>query len=77
MVKQDGGPAYPWPSAESCGYNHVSGMSLRDWFAGMALQGMCASAKDGVHDPGLMELVGSTAYCYANAMLKARGNGDG
>lgn len=42
-------------------------MSLRDWFAGMALQGILA----GEHLDTLENMVG-WAYKYAEAMLKAR-----
>jgi hypothetical protein len=36
----DGGPAFPgWDENSS---SPILGMSLRDWFAGMALQGMLA-----------------------------------
>lgn len=41
--------------------------TLRDWFAGMALQGFCAR-----EDPWAPEIVASEAYNYADAMLKAR-----
>lgn len=55
-------------------------MSLRDWFAGMALQGMIASEAQG---DGLMPLwqgsesrwlaeVASKAYLFADAMLAER-----
>jgi hypothetical protein len=48
MAKNDGGPAFP-VSGRNYGYVEDgrqgipcdTGMSLRDWFAGMALQGMC------------------------------------
>jgi hypothetical protein len=45
----DGGPAYPWTwwGQNSAGETVVrdggSGMSLRDYFAGQALAGMCAN----------------------------------
>lgn len=41
------------------------GMTLRDYFAAKALQGMLSSATM-VHD------IAGTAYDYADAMLKAR-----
>ena len=36
----DGGPAFPNNDQNGCAF---SGMTLRDWFAGQALQGMLAS----------------------------------
>ena len=45
---KDGGPAFPKSDAEILGGASVGqvGMSLRDWFAGMALQGMIATTLD-------------------------------
>lgn len=40
-------PAFPQPDAGHLGFMDSRGMSLKDWFAGMALQGML-SAKPGV-----------------------------
>jgi hypothetical protein len=47
MKNQDGGPAFPTMPVKVKDYNGVGivvqgtpGMSLRDWFAGMAMQGM-------------------------------------
>jgi len=46
MNKKDGGPAFPIPPIDNGPGNIKSqphyGMSLRDWFAGMALQGILA-----------------------------------
>jgi hypothetical protein len=42
--RNDGGPAFP--VIEGCptkGIRSTDGLSLRDWFAGMALQGLLAS----------------------------------
>lgn len=43
--KDDGGPAFPRPASEYT--SGERGMSLRDWFAGQALAGLCA---DGAAD---------------------------
>ena len=63
--KPDVGPAFPtsynWPEA----YKHLNGMSLRDWFAGMAMQGMLA---DGIAHDGAPRF----AYRLADAMLAER-----
>jgi hypothetical protein len=51
------------------------GMSLRDWFAGMAMQGLAANGQFQVH-PGDDRAFGSMPeWCYliADEMLKARG----
>lgn len=72
MTKQhDGGPAFPLQVApneypESNVTVH-SGMSLRDWFAGMALMtGICG---DGIP----ASAVAIDAYAIADAMLAERG----
>jgi len=74
MSKNDGGPAFP------CGgwLNH-DGMSLRDYLAATALQGMMASESEG---NGLcprcstagkfIDGCAKEAYAYADAMLKER-----
>lgn len=56
--------AFPRPA------NHSSapGMELRDWFAGMALQGYL-SAQEGWNDP---DKIAAVAYAYADAMLDRR-----
>jgi len=68
----DGGGAFPL----FCGAGdlaNTSGMSLRDWFAGMALQGYnsnsqaCASLTH--------EQAAKNAYADADAMLAARKGG--
>jgi hypothetical protein len=62
-----GGPAFP--SHGSMGEVAHEGMTLRDYFAAKAMQGM-------VTDPswqgGTCKTVASVAYEMANAMLKAR-----
>jgi hypothetical protein len=73
----DGGPAFP------VGYSNEAdgptvmpskGMSLRDHFAGLAMQGLLAQSLGtaGGSDP----MLGATyAYAMADEMLKARGTG--
>ena len=65
-----GGPAFPGlhPSSE-CRYKE-EGMTLRDYFAAKAIQGMFASGNlpKSVQDDELA----SVAYEFADAMLKAR-----
>ena len=69
--KNDGGPAFPFK-----GMNH-RGMSLRDWFAGMALQGLLA-AEAHPRSIGttyeLQEQIPEQAYKFADAMIAERNN---
>jgi hypothetical protein len=69
--KQTGGPAFPLmydvPS-ENLRHIHV-GMTLRDYFAGLAMQGMYAGFGGNPPEP---EQVVKDAYYIADAMLKAR-----
>ena len=74
---KDGGPAFP---CESYGLKNgkettvpAQGMTLRDWFAGQALNGYLASWSDD-SNPNFFEPyhTAKTSYAYADAMLKAR-----
>lgn len=64
MTIKDGGPAFPRPG------NEWEGVSLRDWFAGMALQGMCA--KLGINATADTPLIALASYRLASAMLAER-----
>lgn len=66
MSAKDGGPAFP--STISDDSLHVGGMSLRDYFAAKAMQGLMASPAD----PESMEVAAKWSYNLADAMLKAR-----
>jgi len=91
MSVNDGGPAFPQPMTFSPNgqpttpgmyFPDVNGMSLRDWFAGLALQGWLSGPCQGDvlddydHDPKAFsqhqKIVGETCYGYADAMLAAR-----
>ena len=67
--KDTGGPAFPGPYADEQGNIEVlwkqQGMTLRDYFAAKALQGMSAEIDDEVR---------AARWCYemADAMLDAR-----
>lgn len=66
----NGGPAFPFPVAH--GSNAPKGMSLRDWFAGQALAGMCAHQDTwGLGVPQIAE----AAFALADAMLAEREKG--
>lgn len=66
-------PAFPNPH-----YINHKGMTMRDYFAAKALQGMSANPAD-VHDADqetydeYVEEISRCAYKIADAMMKARG----
>jgi len=75
----DGGPAFP---SDEEGGNiqfpyHMTGMTLRQWYAGMALQGILASPvwmrnieiTKGITAEKVKELVAALAHGQADAML--------
>ncbi len=76
-MKNDGGPAFPLIGAES---DHdgseraYSGMTLRDYFAAAALQGLCAKELHtvGMYEPSKFAQIVVRAYTYADAMLLER-----
>lgn len=81
-ARNDGGPAFPvpqeWkhrpvspPEPLPCEFH---GMTLRDWFAGQALMGICANPEI----DGTVQRLAEAAYGMADAMLAARdATGDG
>jgi hypothetical protein len=66
----DGGSAFPHETSN--GYD--SGMTLRDYFAAAALQGIVSDPNLFVKSKRDVELVSRSAYEFADAMLKARGD---
>ena len=68
MAKNDGGPAFP--TGNQSAYNHHRGMSIRDHFAGMAMQALFDS--DAGHDKGEIAMIAQEAYEMADAMLAER-----
>jgi len=62
-MKNTGGPAFPHSRLGS----DADGMTLLDWFAGMAMQGLLASTKT---NDALV--IAKDAYIIANAMLAQR-----
>ena len=91
--KNDGGPAYPSEYDLQVPYPHspselywtkmkAPGMSLRDHFAGLAMQAVWSQSDDSIHDSSLedfevwqraiMDDVAKGAYAMADAMIKAR-----
>jgi hypothetical protein len=66
-----GGPAFPSAQLDTTTltYKYVEGMTLRDYFAAKAMQGICAS---GPTNEWSNSRLAAEAYDLANAMLKAR-----
>jgi hypothetical protein len=65
MTKETGGPAFP--VVQGCGSD--KGMTIRDYFAAKAMQGLLA-ADTGYAMPA--ETIAELAYDQADAMLEAR-----
>jgi hypothetical protein len=63
----DGGPAFPYTEANGCN-DGGPGMSLRDHFAGKAMQPYLLQS-----GRGSQREVATLSYQMADAMLKARG----
>ena len=64
---RDGWPAFP--GSDPFDVNSILGMSLRDWFAGMALQGYASNPDSNCTAP---DKLAEWAYADADAMLKLR-----
>ena len=65
MSKDNGGQAFPCRVSH---HSYQSGMSLRDYFAAKAMQGILASPTDGMTYVEIAE----NSYRMADAMLKER-----
>jgi hypothetical protein len=75
---KDGGPAFPRNILDH-GHGvttvHESGMTLRDYFAAKAMQGLITSLHSKPYPEWqTAEWISESAYGIADAMLKARGN---
>jgi hypothetical protein len=77
--KNDGGPAFHEYYGTGTHPQYQRGMSLRDWFAGMALQGLLSNSHPQVvksfarHNENAGTAFAESAYAFADDMLKARG----
>ena len=80
-MKGDGGPAFPTPyetrDGDTFSTCYEGGMTLRDYFAAKALQGLLALPnEEGARVYKTMEsihrVIAITAYAYADAMLRER-----
>jgi len=74
----DGGPAFPnhYEDRTMKGVRNTvvaDGMSLRDWFAGMALQGLLAMCAGPQISGATAEVTAKIAFEHADAMI-AEGN---
>ena len=67
MSRDDGGPAFPVTSPDG---DVFSGLSLRDWFAGMAMQAIINQSYGASDDS--WDALASDSYDAADAMLRAR-----
>jgi len=67
MEKETGGPAFPF--IDSASPLEHSGMTLRDYFAAKAMQGIVSRE---VSDMKWINTYATNAYKMADAMLKAR-----
>ena len=69
-------PAFPtsnWQKIAPMASGYNEGMTLRDYFAAKAMQGIFASNTEHDHeDSHIFDAVAEAAYLQADAMLKAR-----
>ena len=70
MSDKDGKPAFPGSVDPIGEFNHHEGMSLRDWFAGMALQTLDSSNFEN-YDDMIFD-----AFIIADKCLKKRKDND-
>jgi hypothetical protein len=73
-MKDTGGPAFPFVFDDMATRSRqiYTGMSIRDWFAGMAMQGLLACPVQPQSGP---DMYARDAYTLADAMLKERSKG--
>ena len=70
-----GGPAFPIPLNPGQNWQSMApcdGMTLRDYFAAKAMQGMLACSNLDAKLKADAGLIATSAYQFADAMLKAR-----
>ena len=79
MTTNNGGPAFPGADAN---FDLYKGMTLRDYMAAKAMQGIFASERHSTDDGALFsfsvawyESVACHAYSMADSMLKAKEKG--
>jgi hypothetical protein len=67
----DGGPAFPVVDPVTISSYVIPGMTLRDYFAAMAMQG-ALQASNGLYDKNWRDDAAMKSYLMADAMLKFR-----
>ena len=68
-TKDDGGPAFPRTAPHP-----QNGMTLRQWYAGMAMQGLLAD--EGMDVEGFEHNAARKAFAYADAMIAEEKKGN-
>ena len=68
----DGGPAFPHSSSPMRGDLTEWGMTLRDWFAGQAMQSMLENPNGSVTPKSEFSEAANECYLMADAMIAAR-----
>jgi hypothetical protein len=73
-MKHDGGPAFPVADLSK---TQCPGMSLRDWLAGLAMQGVLTNDEllHRVTSEDDDDMGARWCYSWADSMLRARDNG--
>lgn len=75
-AKDTGGSAFPTPEMPTSDFRFTvipqPGMTLRDWFAGKAMQGMFANGELTERSDWSPRTAAFAAYAIADAMLAAR-----
>lgn len=72
-TRKDGGAAFAALATSPMGdVHHRVGLSIRDWFAGQALIGLCQAEMGETEFIVPPELLARTAYAMADAMLAER-----
>jgi hypothetical protein len=66
-------PAFPKPKLmqQAVSFDHEDGMTLRDYFAAKAMQGMVANSSYSINDWSKRDIA-IQSYEMADAMMKAR-----
>ena len=68
-----GGPAFPQVSTDQNGDLYQPGLSMRDYFAAKAMQGIIASrGKNQLVNGDIASNISFMSFCFADAMLKER-----
>lgn len=70
MTDKTGGSAFPVPATELHGTD--TGMTLRDYFAAKAMQGILVNTERNEFSFGKVDEIASKAYELADAMLRVR-----